>query len=331
MREGWAYVLGALVLAGWMAPVLAEFDTAHCGPILDVQLDAYGQCLATASADGHIRLWDVQAPEVPAFLSDLGAHSGAVRQVAWAPPEAGASALLASAGADGHVVIWGPCLSQGTWRVVHDENLSSHGAVQAISWASSEVGTVLACASADGTLSTVMHQGTVRSGDSSIDHRWQCQSFAAHKGQATAVSWASTSMPSSAGSLVGTSLASAGDDGVHVWRIDMQGPWHEERIEGLPAQGMARDVAWKPWDGSCEMLACAKGRQVEFLRRDPSQSGTWRVAHHVDFDEEVWKLQWMDIESQLLVTCGEKEQRSVLLKQRLSGDWDVVELDEKKQ
>eukprot|EP00440_Ansanella_granifera_P062330 gb/GFBE01067580.1/.p1 GENE.gb/GFBE01067580.1/~~gb/GFBE01067580.1/.p1 ORF type:complete len:317 (+),score=61.90 gb/GFBE01067580.1/:1-951(+) len=313
-----------------MAPVLAEFDTGHCGPILDAQLDAFGHCLATASADGHIRLWDVGKPEEPAFLSDLGGHAGAVQQVAWAPIETGAGSLLASAGADGQVLLWGRCQEPGRWRLVHEENLRSHGAVRALSWAPAEMGAAFACASADGSLSVALHQGAVRSGESDVEHRWQCQNFPAHKGQANAVSWASTASPNAAGSLTGARFASAGDDGVRVWRRDdAQGRWQEEEMEEGRDEGIVRDVAWKPWDGSCETLAFARGRQVAFMRCEKSRGHRWYVAQRVDLKEEVWKLQWTEIGSQLLVTCGGEEQRSVLLKQQLGGAWDQVELSDK--
>ncbi|CAJ1416254.1 unnamed protein product [Effrenium voratum] len=50
----------------------------------------------------------------------------------------------------------------------------------------------------------------------------------------------------------------------------------------------------------------------------------WVVDQEVDFDEEVWKLEWYQAGSQLLVTCGTKEYRAVLLKQQLGGKWDLI-------
>merc|ERR1719491_1906935 len=142
-----------------MATLLSSFDTAHCGIIHDAQLDNYGYCLATASADGHIRLWDTREVEEPTFLSDLGGHAGAVNQVAWAPADLGV--LLASAGGDGSVMVWGQRAAPGDWRAVHCERLKAHGAVRAVEWAPAEHGAFLACASADGSVAVVGHQGTL--------------------------------------------------------------------------------------------------------------------------------------------------------------------------
>merc|ERR1719188_2785489 len=88
-----------------MVEILADFDTAHTDIIHDAQLDDFGECLATASADGNVRLWDVHRPEQPEFLANLGGHTAAVLQVSWAPRATGV--LLATASSDSTVVVWG--------------------------------------------------------------------------------------------------------------------------------------------------------------------------------------------------------------------------------
>eukprot|EP00913_Durusdinium_trenchii_P000295 g269.t1 len=142
---------------------------------------------------------------------------------------------------------------------VHEEDLSRHGEVKAVSWAPVNVGAAFACALSDGTVTATIHQGTVRSGEADVEHRWQTQSFAIHQGEVHAVSWASSVGPE-LGKLAGACLASAGDDGLRVWSIlDVQGRCKEEED--------FRDVAWKPWDGNYDTLACVRGQEVIFWVR----------------------------------------------------------------
>lgn len=304
----------------------SQFDTGHTGPILDTQLDDLGLRLATASEDGLVKLWDVQSPEDPVFLCDLEGHSGPVHQVAWAPVGTGAGALLLSGGSDGRALLWGPCQDPKRWQVVHEENLSKHGEVRAVSWAPMNLGAAFACALSDGTVTTTIHQGTVRSGEADVEHRWQTQTFAIHKGEVHAVSWASSVGPDSRGKLSGACLSSAGDDGLRVWSIlDVQGRCKQEVVDEAENKESIRDVAWKPWDGNYDVLASVKGHEVIFWCRENSK---WMVESRVDLQEEVWKLQWYQAGSQLLVTCGTKEYRSIMLKQQLSGKWDIIDLSE---
>merc|ERR1712079_468587 len=94
------------------------------------------------------------------------------------------------------------------------------------------------------------------------------------------------------------------------------------------SQAIARDVAWKPWD---ETLASAT-RQAVFIWRleatDDGVSRSWRLVQQVPIGEEVWKISWSDIGGMLLVSCGE-DQQSLLLKQQLGGQWDVMGLEER--
>lgn len=326
-----------------MPTLLADFETAHCGFIHDVQLDTFGQCLATASADGHIRLWDVRKPEDPRFLADLGGHAGAVHQVAWAPPSSGI--LLASASADGSAAIWGRRARRPSeWHILRREALERHGAVRALSWAPAEHGIVLACASADGTVTIVRHVGPFESVNHTVEHKWECQSFAAHQHQATATSWATPAeLSHRVLGLEGARLATAGDDGVKVWCWHgARGSWEPEAIEqDLPLAGphaargsalpqgpgdrplAARDVSWKPWDGVCETLASVCGQSVFIWTWGCNK---WQATQEVPFSEEVWKASWADVGCILLVSWGGKEQRTALLKRRLDGVWDAMDM-----
>jgi len=329
-----------------MATLLADFDTAHCGAIHDAQLDTFGQCLATASADGHIRLWDVRRPQEPRFLADLGGHAGAVHQVAWAPPNCGV--LLASVSSDGTVAVWGRRARKADeWQMVRQERLDRYGDVRALAWAPHEHGVALACASADGTITVLTYQGPFFSGSDTVEHRWHAQSFKAHTEQACGISWATPPvLADKAVGMKGARLASAGDSGIRVWRwADASSSWEAEAVDQVsPADAQARraesivmrDVAWKPWDGISECLASAGGQVVYFWSQGDDGldeasgakvAGQWRVVSQVSLGEEVWKVSWSDVGGILLVSFGDKEQRTVLLKQRLDGVWDVMDVE----
>lgn len=315
--------------------MLADFDTAHCGTIHDAQLDAFGQCLATASADSHIRLWDVRDPKKPAFLADLDSHAGAVHQVAWAPPPCGV--LLASASSDGTVIIWSRRAKRASdWQILRHARLERHGAARAVAWAPYEHGIALACASADGTVTILTYLGPFFSpsgGDeAAVEHRWHTQSFKAHEAQACSVSWATPpEFSEKTLGMKGARLATAGDGGIRVWRwAEDRAAWEAEPVEhSLPSnlEDSARDVVWKPWDGSCEWLAAACGQSVVFWifeEESSKQPSSWRSAANLPLGEAVWKLSWSDVGGILLVSLGGKERRTVLLKQRLDGVWDIM-------
>lgn len=312
-----------------MAQVLAEFDTAHSGFIHDAQLDFYGERLATASADSRIRLWDVKNPEVPAFLADLEGHSGAVYQVAWANPEFGL--ILASVSADGDVIIWGQRSSEGDWSIVHRESLGRYGAARSVSWAPSDHGLALACALEDGTVLVLTH--VLQDTGPGV---WQSKPITAHSAEASAVSWASSPHVdvdvtgrrawSGPRALNGARLASAGGDGVKVWRYD------DARTEWIPepmaetSQTPARDVAWRPWNGVQEALAVANGNEVKIFVKETDASAAWKLKDQVPVGYPIWRLSWSTVGGALQVSCGDDEQRLVILKEHLSGSWEAMEV-----
>lgn len=310
-----------------MAKVLSNFNTGHTGVIHDAQLDDLGQFLATASADGHIRLWDARQADDPTFLADLGGHSGPVNQVVWAPPDVGF--LLASASSDGSVLIWAQCAtSPGDWRIIHSESLQAHGDVHAVDWAPAEHGAILACASTDGAVTIVGHQGATEDGEGSFTHHWQSRTFNGHPGAVEAVSWApSPVLGEGPLGLKGARFATVGLDGLRVWR------WNDVRLEWDPdsmakdcdLQLAAHDVAWKPWDGNSDVLAVAIEKAVVFWCFENMR---WTARQRVDINQEVWKLAWMEMGSVLMLSCGEDQQNVVLMKQRLGGAWDVMDVQE---
>ncbi|MBP5856386.1 hypothetical protein KAJ83_05165 [Marivibrio halodurans] len=68
-------------------------------PINDIALLADGRRAATASADGALRLWDMESGE---NLREVPAHDGAMLTVAASPD----GHMLATGGTDGHLFLW---------------------------------------------------------------------------------------------------------------------------------------------------------------------------------------------------------------------------------
>jgi len=336
-----------------MARILAEFDTAHSDVIHDAQLDINGHCLATASADGHIRLWDTKDPSKPALITDLAEHSGPVHQVAWAPIESGV--LLASASSDGTVRIWGQLATRGKWHSVFRQDLKRYGPVLTLAWAPAQHGTTLACGSAEGRVTVITYSGPqLQVGLVEVEHRWDTTLCIAGQGPVNAISWATPPEFSfkSLG-MAGARMVVAGEEGVQpcfwdpshaddngvplvvgeygvqefYWN-DATDPWHVDKID-IPSELRVchRDVDWKPWDGSRETIASCTCNAVviwlfESAETSSSKRGRWQVAQRVPIPREVWKLSWSEIGGTLLLSCGGEEQSALLLKQQLSGTWD---------
>mmetsp|Transcript_15144 Transcript_15144/g.34480 ORF Transcript_15144/g.34480 Transcript_15144/m.34480 type:complete len:319 (+) Transcript_15144:80-1036(+) len=313
-----------------MAEVVSSFDTAHGGVVHDAQLDYYGLRLATASADGHIRLWDTSTPEMPTFLEDLGKHSGAVCQVMWSPPEVGN--LLASAGTDGQLLVWGPVEENKQWAWLHCEDLQTHGSLCGLEWAAAAHGPTLACASSSGVVTILSHQGTIKAvGDTEVAHHWQAQSFQAHPQATLSVSWASPPVATDASlGLSGARFASVAADDIRVWSWDdRECAWLQEHklVPSSEASSSAkpfRSVAWKPWGGGAEVIAVAGGSAVTIWELHTSSG--WSLSKEVPLGCTAWNLQWTDTGNVLLVSCGGSGSDSLLLKANLAGEWDVMEM-----
>merc|ERR1712060_853998 len=101
------------------------------------------------------------------------------------------------------------------------------------------------------------------------------------------------------GGLAGARFATAGEDGVRVWRRDeARGSWEAE-VVNTPADlasASMRDVTWRPWDGVCETLASASRQTVVIWRLEgESSAGCWSAVQRVAIGQEAWRLSWTDL------------------------------------
>ncbi|WLS43213.1 NB-ARC domain-containing protein [Micromonospora profundi] len=148
-----------------------------------VSISGDGTWLASAGADGTVRIWD---PTTGERRQQLSAHTGPVKAIAITAD----GTWLATAGNDGTVRIWDPTTGE------RRQQLSAHtGPVNAIA------------ITADGTwLATAGNDGTVRIWDPTTGERRQ--QLSAHTGPVNAIAITAD----------GARLASTGDDGsVWIW------------------------------------------------------------------------------------------------------------------
>jgi protein transport protein SEC13 len=198
--------------------------------------------------------------------------------------------------------------------------------VNALAWAPHEYGAVLACASSDGTFSTITYDAA--------SAQWVVEKVAhAHAIGCTGVSWAPAAMPGSlvsAGGGGGGDQAAVGpqrlctsgcDNTVKVWRRDA-GQWTCEAT--LSAHGdWVRDVAWSENMGlpMNTIASCGQDGKV-FIWTQGAPGGAWASRELHDFGAPVWRVSWSTMGNILAVSDGNNTVS--IWKESIDGVWNQI-------
>jgi len=279
---------------------------------------------------------------------------GAVWQVDWSHPEFGN--LLASCSYDRRVIIWRE--KQGDWEKVK-EYRDHDSSVNSVQWAPREFGLILACASADGSIS-ILRRGS--------HSDWVSRKILnAHQIGVNAISWAlpissvstiyrpqtnpsnnaaSTGLNASQNTTSLTnSTTAAGDTAtvlskpalvqrfvsggcdslIKIWKyIQESDKWVEERtLDGH--SDWVRDVAWAPSIGLPKwyIASCSQDKKVIIWTNSEGPNGhEWESKVLNDFDEIVWHVSWSVMGNILAVSSGEN--RISLWKEDMNGEFRCI-------
>jgi WD40 repeat protein/serine/threonine protein kinase len=239
----------------------------HRSDVLSVSWSPDGTRLATGSADGTAKTWDVAGGRL---LLNLKGHASAVRCVAWSPD----GTRLATGSENGRAKVWD---ATGGRELL---TLTGHtGPVRSVAW--SPDGTRLATGSVDETAKVWDEAG----GRERL-------TLTGHTRLVWSVAW----------SPDGTRLATASHDGTaKVW--DTAGGRELLTLKGQTSP--IRSVAWSPdrtrlatgsEDGTAKLWDAADGRELRTLKGHTDQvrsvswspAGTWLATASLDGTAKVW-------------------------------------------
>ena len=288
----------------------STFDTKHEGIIYDAQFDYYGRRLATCSADGTIKVFQVEENEEFTQVATLQHHQGGVLGVSWSHPKFGS--LLASAGIDHKVLIWKE-MSQNSWNVVYEYDGHS-GPVNCVSWAPWEHGLMLLTGSSDCTVSVISRLS---------EDKWESSQFESNSNGVTSVSWAPgvslSQMQSGETYLLRRFVTGGGDNLVKVWTYS-EGTYE---CEELPKKHnkWVRDVAWCPAMGLPKQVIASCGEDCSVVIWENSGE-SWEAREVLVLKAPVWRVSWSVAGNALAVSAGDNITR--ILRETPEGNWEVV-------
>lgn len=301
-----------------------SYNTQQAGTLFDVQYDTLGLRLATASADGIVRIWSTETHEL---LDELRFHRSGVVSVSWAGGRF--ATTLASVSSDGLIVISREVRPRD-WKILHQLDL--RGNVPSISFAPSEYGVILAAASGAGEVHIITRREVG-------GEQWQSKQFFAHSGGVVALSWAPSTSPAilatgpavqKAATCAPRRIATAGADGiVRIWLHSGNGDsWNEVcQLSSPQLLGQLRDVAWRPNVGtpSSSIAICTEGGCVGTWSQDV-EGKDWQLQACWKVEADARRVTWSKAGLLLGVSIGDTD-TSVFREER-RGCWISVSTSE---
>lgn len=231
-----------------MLSVITSYESVHKRQVLSSDIDYFNRYICTSSADGVIQIVDTLEPkQYPA--KELREHIGPVWQVKFSHPK---FEFLASCGSDCKLIIR-KTNKFNEWEIVYkyDGHKSS---TTSIDWAPHKLGAIIACSSADGTIS--IH--------SLNNNEWFVTKIPnAHLNGVNCISWASQLINNH---MV---LVSGGNDNkIKIWQ-DLKCIWkviHESDNQ----LASIKDLSWCPTPGLQKYIiaSCASDSKVKIWGSD---------------------------------------------------------------
>uniref|UniRef100_A0A0N5B1W5 Protein SEC13 homolog n=1 Tax=Strongyloides papillosus TaxID=174720 RepID=A0A0N5B1W5_STREA len=296
-----------------MVPALARIDAAHRDIIHDVQMNEYGNRLATCSADRMVKIFDVKANNQTYPMAELSGHEGPVWKVAWAPLSE--DFLLASCSYDKKVIIWKETNSK--WQKMFE--YSQHEAsVNSIDWAPKQHGLILVCGSTDGRVSIIEQVNDEWKG-TCIDN--------VHEDGVNSVSFApygisGFSTDEMAAKVICKKFVTCGNDKkVKIWSYsDSNGKWElEHTLEGH--DDFVRDVAWAPFgvNGIATIASCGQDNRIILWTCNYGNNETKWKKHVLDtLDEYATTLSFNTVGDVLCASAGDS---TIKLYKHIIDEW----------
>lgn len=261
---------------------MSTLETGHGGAVHDAQFDFYGRLLATAGADGAVKVFDVPPgaddSTPPTCIATLSSHTGPVWRVAWAHPQFGR--VLASAAFDHKLVLWHAPDAPSTWRPVA-EYASAKASLTDVAFAPPHCGFFFAFTAADGAV---------------VVATWQSQELVApvgtHPHGALCVAWD----PRSGADGAPWRVVSGGCDATaRVWTRDTAtGQWSQLAVLQNEHLDWVRAVGWAATPGGDVVATGGQdARIVLWLEQPRATSADDRflsVAAADTAESPVWSL-----------------------------------------
>ncbi|KAG9396063.1 COPII coat complex component Sec13 A (Sec13A) [Carpediemonas membranifera] len=282
---------------------ILKYDPGHRDLVIDVQYNFYGTRLASTSADGSLRIFDVEDGK-ETLLEELRSHAGPVYTVSWSNPRCGN--YIATCGVDndrGRLAIYEE-VSTDSFNLVHQMDVGAR--LTTVQFRpddfTTEPRTVIACAGEESNgIGVLYFVEKTRTG-------WNTTMLTNLKtGPATALSWAPPGISFTGESNGIASVALTGANGVVQIMSNNGREWTEADVLPMPRRTAGRDVSWAPNIGvTVTQIAAADGEGVRVFSRDQSSFEGWT---HTELPlpagaGEVWSLSWNQTGTVLAVAHG---------------------------